>query len=116
MLLSKIDYKNIHPLLIDNKDKFYKELIENDYMLLEKFILNNNVMMTHYSIMLLEEKKDNNYLRLFEPGFFRDDDNIKRQIPCYLLVFTGEETRKLLLTLYYTRNICTIYWNDDLLD
>jgi len=101
--------------IIDHVDNFYTELKKNDYQLLETIILDNNVEVLKYSLKALEEKNDSDYLKLFTPGFFRNEKILKRQLPSYLMLVSKKETKKVLMTYSKTRNSILTYWNDNII-
>ena len=96
-------------------NSFHNKLKENDYLLLEEIILENNFELLNFILKKFEEINENNFLKIFKPGFFRNEKILKRQIPSYLVIVSQEETRYILLTHYKTRNIILKYWNDNII-
>jgi len=108
------NFNNIYEI-INKEEKFYIELKKNDYELLEKYILNNNYNCLKYALNILEIKNDYDFLKIFKPGFLRNENCLKRQLPCYLLIMSDKKTENVLLTYYKTRNVLLKYWNDTII-
>ena len=107
---------DINTLCIDEIDKnwkeFYQLLKKDDYFLLEKFIIENRVEIVSFIFLKLDKINDRNFLKIFKPGFLRDEKHLKRQLPCYLYFASMDNMKELLLTFYLTRNYMLKYWND----
>lgn len=109
------EIKNFFILEIENNfNDFYEILKLNDYLLLEEIILKNESELLKIILNKLDELNDTEFLKIFLPGFFRNEKILKRQIPGYLMLMTNENTKEVLMTFSSTRNIILQYWNDNI--
>lgn len=97
-------------LLFEQYDLYKKEIEKNNFEFLEDMIIANNYQVVK---IILEKSNHNEYIKLFLPGFQRENFiSLKRGMISYLFFICDKTMQQILLSNKYIFEVYMLYYNE----
>lgn len=99
------------PIYFYKNYNFYRDdVAKNKYMFLEDMIIQNNYQIVS---IILEKDNHNDYIKIFLPGFQRENQvSIKRGMIAYLFFICDNTMKQILLANKYIFEVYMLYYNE----